>query len=86
MKTYRKPKLMVLSLSGDSLLCSCVIDVVEPGMDPTVMKMLREKYPQYVDNTSNLFATADGNDCTIQIEVVGYCKMNPTDTFKVFAS
>ena len=30
MKTYEKPKLIALSISGNDMLCACDVDVVDP--------------------------------------------------------
>ena len=85
MKTYEKPRLNALSLSGNSLLCSCAIDAVEPNMDPALKTIIQAGWPQITD-TSKLFATADGNACDTPIDIVGYCKMSPTETNMVFNS
>ena len=86
MKTYRKPKLMVLSLSGDSLLCSCVIDAVEPGMNAQLKATLEEIPGLDLSDTTKLFAVNDEIGCENPIDIDIYCKMSPSDTFKVFAS
>ena len=84
MKTYEKPRLNALSLSGNSLLCSCAIDAVEPNMNDSLKKALSLIPGIDLSNTANLFTAADA--CKQPIDIDGYCKMSPTETNMVFNS
>lgn len=70
MKIYEKPKLIALSISGNSLLCSCDIDVVggNSPIDPDIEELIRL--------SGGVAFTADSSECTVVIE--GYCKNTPT--------
>ena len=81
MKTYEKPVLNALSLSGNSLLCSCAYDVVEPSNDQDLIDTLRDLY----GDISKLFSQQDGS-CEEPINFKGYCKNTPSADLKVFNS
>lgn len=69
MKTYEKPKLIALSLSGNNMLCNtCAVDIIAPTEDQGLVDMLEIYGP-----IDTLFATAEA-DCATKIEISGYCK------------
>lgn len=80
MKTYEKPRLNALSLSGNSLLCSCAIDAVEPNMNPDLKQFLEDFN---LLGKSNLFVE-DMKDC--ELLVSGYCKNTPDSQHMIFNS
>lgn len=84
-KTYEKPRLVALSLSGNDLLCStCAFDVIGENADQGLLDMF-EAFG--ITITSNSFATSEG--CSMQIDdslVSGYCKFNGADNMTVFNS
>ena len=70
MKTYEKPKLIALSLSGNNMLCNtCAVDIIAPTEDQALVDIL-EDFHGPIDK---LFATAEA-DCAKHIEYEGYCK------------
>lgn len=77
MKTYEKPKLIALSISGNSLLCSCDIDAVG-GNSP-----ITPEIEELIKISGGVAFTVDSNECTVIIE--GVCKNTPTG-FIVFNS
>ena len=87
MKTYEKPALNALSLSGNSLLCACDADIVDPmnAAGAGLIAILGKLYT----NTSELFA--GDSDCTTNAYELGltidqYCKHAPEGALKVFSS
>lgn len=82
MKTYEKPRLTAISLSGNGALCqACAIDVVGDNADQNVLELLTMTYDANIDN---LFESADS--CTTECGVEGYCKFGPTADMTVFNS
>ena len=72
MKTYEKPQLMVLSLSGNDALCAaCAVDAEEPNMDPN-LKYALESFGYDIETC---FASSE--QCTNKIDVNDYCKFGP---------
>ena len=70
MKTYEKPKLIALSLSGNNVLCNtCAVDIIAPTKDQGLVDMLEDFYGPI----ETLFATGD-TDCVTKIDYNGYCK------------
>lgn len=72
MKTYEKPKLMVLSISANDLLCSCAY----PTKGDELLGMYDFNGNGYLDEsdfgkTDGLF-TEDADSCTKKY--YGYCK------------
>lgn len=72
-KTYEKPRLVALSLSGNDLLCAaCPIDAEGPNMDSTLSQILN-------DFGVDIFtALGSGEEC--QFEITGYCKFSSADS------
>lgn len=73
MKVYEKPKLVVISVLGNDLLCnSCSSDVVGGGgpRDPIIDEIIR-------DFGETVFTTSDG--CETIYDIIGYCKFSPSD-------
>ena len=81
MKTYSKPQLVALSLSGNDMLCACRYDVVLPNMSQEIQDLLKILG---VPNTANPFSTDAGCKYTTGLEM--YCKNTPTYMFIVFNS
>ena len=78
MKTYTKPKMVALSLAGNSLLCACEFDVSEPNMSEEIRRWLGNLGWLNSDKTgaqTGVF-TEDMNSCMRQLP--GYCKMGPS--------
>lgn len=72
-KTYEKPKLIALSLSGNNMLCNtCAIDIMGDNADKT----FKETMGDFFDVNK---AFADYEPCTEQIKIVGYCKFTGAD-------
>lgn len=70
MKTYEKPKLIALSLSGNNMLCNtCQTDIIGNNMDPA-FKATMEDFGIVI--TDNSFASSDS--CTAPVDISGYCK------------
>lgn len=81
MKTYEKPRLTAISLSGNGALCqACAIDVVGDNADQNVLDLLLMFDPEI----SNLFESTDS--CVTECGVEGYCKFGPTADMTVFNS
>lgn len=71
-KTYEKPRLVALSLSGNDLLCAaCPIDAVGPNMDPFLSQIIGDF------NIENVFGA--GTDCPNGLQVEGYCKFTSSE-------
>lgn len=67
MKIYEKPTLVMMSISGNDLLCSCQVDAVEPNAD--------KAYLATIDTLRALGKQPfDGNDNSCTGDVGGYCK------------
>lgn len=81
MKTYEKPRLTAISLSGNGALCqACAIDVVGDNADQNALDLLL----MFDSEISNLFESKDS--CTTECGVEGYCKFGPTADMTVFNS
>lgn len=81
MKTYEKPRLTAISLSGNGALCqACAIDVVGDNADQNVLDLLL----MFDSEISNLFESTDS--CATECGVEGYCKFGPTADMTVFNS
>lgn len=71
-KTYEKPKLIALPLSGNNMLCNtCGIDIIGDNADPEVTKRLNELGL----DIGQLFAHYE--DCAIKFD--SYCKFTGAD-------
>lgn len=64
MRTYEKPTLTLVSLSTNTTICSCQIDVVGPNKDPIAEDIL--------EDIPNAFAV---DNCEFGVD--GYCKFGP---------
>ena len=77
MKPYEKPKLIALSLAGNSVLCSsCTIDAKGANMDESFRRALGIAGWLDASGTeavSGVFTTED----PCGLEVLGYCKFVP---------
>ena len=72
-KTYEKPKLIALSLSGNNMLCNtCAIDIIGDNADKT----FKETMDDFFD-LDNAFASYES--CTKKIPIDGYCKFTGAD-------
>lgn len=81
MKTYMKPRLVALSLTGNDDLCgTCAIDAVEPDMDAALKRAL--ELAGGVDIDIAFASSAD--DCGVFLSE--YCKHAPTTNSILFAS
>ena len=81
MKTYEKPRLTAISLSGNGALCqACAIDVVGDNADQNVLELLTMTYDADIDK---LF---DDGSCSIGVDLNGYCNFGPTADMTVFNS
>ncbi len=73
MKTYEKPKLIALSISGNNMLCnSCTFDIIAPyngGADHGELGQMIEEFGYNFGSTET--------QCSLSI--VGYCKFNSVD-------
>lgn len=69
MKTYEKPRLIAMSLSGSNTLCSsCEIDIVGDNVDEIIkgfLEILDEPF-------------SSGDNCKDVLEIEGYCKFTAT--------
>lgn len=75
MKTYEKPKLMVLSFSANDVLCACVTPT--RGDD---------NFLKFDTNNNGLFERIDadnlgifGDDESCEVKYTGYCKFTSTN-------
>lgn len=67
MKTYEKPKLIALSISGNNMLCNtCTIDVIGDNKDDDLGDLIFDE---------GLFAA--GDPCDVVVDFKGYCKNTP---------
>lgn len=83
MKVYEKPKLMVLSVSADDMLCACTVGTRNPT-DSVIIK-LNEIYGGsngFLDPSDNVFGNGE-EGCSYPVDV--YCKHTP-EGFNVFTS
>lgn len=77
MKTYEKPRLTALSLSGNDLLCTgCQVDAEEPNMDPDLKAV--------VDDWKLLGKNPFTDDMGCEVPIEGYCKFTSSEI--VFSS
>lgn len=85
-KTYEKPRLVALSLSGNDLLCStCTFDIIGDNADQGLVGLIETGFG--VDITISSFSNEDGCATAIPgIEDTGYCKFNGADNMTVFNS
>ncbi len=88
MKLYEKPRLMVLSISANDMLCSgCSICTRgDYYWDP--FDLNHDGVLTHAEATSQgLFGSSDGeNSDSCSVPVDGYCKFNGTDPALVFTS
>ena len=71
-KTYEKPKLIALPLSGNNMLCNtCAIDIIGDNADKTFKETMGDFF-----DLNNAFASYESS-CKIPID--GYCKFNGAD-------
>lgn len=71
-KTYEKPKLIALPLSGNNMLCNtCAIDIIGDNADKTFKEIVGDFF-----DSDNAFASYE---CKEPIPIVGYCKFNGAD-------
>lgn len=82
MKTYMKPKLVALSLSGNDALCACKFDVREPNLNPYIELLLKGMNVSIAENPF----TNDAMECKKKIDLEEYCKFSPTAETTVFNS
>ena len=72
-KTYEKPRLSALSLSGNDMLCAaCPIDAQGSNMDATLSQILKDF------NVNVDVITGSGESC--ELEISGYCKFTSADS------
>ena len=70
-KTYEKPRLTALSLSGNDMLCAaCPIDVIGSNAQTEIVQMIRDFTG--MDVTSSSFASTEA--CIDGLAIEGYCK------------
>lgn len=70
-KTYEKPKLIALPLSGNNMLCNtCAIDIIGDNAD----KIFKETVGDFFDPN---VAFASYENC--EVEISGYCKFTGAD-------
>ena len=86
MKTYEKPKLMVLSISANDALCGTCFTAAR--FSPEDQSLLDKYYGNndgtLTDNELNaMFADAD-KTCSNKVDYQGYCKF--TGTNQLFSS
>ncbi len=88
MKTYEKPKLMVLSISANDALCTgCSIrtrgdaswSIFDPNWDGVLTRDEANNVGLFGSNEDE-----SGGSCSAVVE--GYCKFNGTDPALVFTS
>ena len=74
-KTYEKPKLIALPLSGNNMLCNtCAIDIIGDNAVPEIKRL-----EELGLDISKFFAAYE-TDCTESDHtIVGYCKFNGAD-------
>ena len=70
MKVYEKPKLVMMSISGNDLLCSCKVDVVGSNANPDYLQTIA----LLIEMGFSENALFDEGSCTTPVS--GYCKMN----------
>lgn len=71
MKTYEKPKLIALSISGNDMLCStCAVDIIGDNMDDD----FRSTYGDFISDPSQAFGEEDQACADKPWKVSGYCK------------
>lgn len=83
-KTYEKPKLIALSLSGNNMLCNtCAVDIIGSNMNDEFRQMLED-----LDiNINDLDQAFGENDCEgKKTTIIGYCKFNGADNRVVINS
>lgn len=75
MKTYEKPKLIALSLSGNNMLCnSCDVDVIGTNAKfPGLLDMIQDEY-----NSTAVFAQDECNT-PVDSNIYYYCKFTAPD-------
>lgn len=90
MKTYEKPKLMVLSISANDALCStCTLKTrIEGDVSGTLLDLVGgDKNGNGIfdrGDTENYFASTEA--CQDQLNVTGYCKFTTADGQMLFTS
>lgn len=77
MKTYEKPKLIALSLSGNNMLCNtCAVDIIAPYPDEN--QGLVEMLETFYGPVQSLFAAYES--CTVKPDITGYCKFTGAES------
>ena len=72
-KTYDKPKLIALSLSGNNMLCNtCAIDIMGDNADKTFKETMGDFF-----DVNKAFASYE--QCEKPISIDGYCKFTGAD-------
>ena len=80
MKTYEKPKLIALSLTGNNMLCSsCAHDVIGSNAETELVETLRDFFG-IINITESSFASNE--DCEEQedIQTDSYCKFTGAES------
>lgn len=73
MKTYEKPKLIALSLSGNNMLCSsCQFDVIGDNADPLAATI--KDMANVTTITEQNFASDEPCQVKLDIDITSYCK------------
>lgn len=79
MKTYEKPRLIAMSLSGNNTLCSsCEIDIMGDNADPTFKQLETDLGVTFTFGEAESCATDGGG-----IPVAGYCKFTATSNIVI---
>lgn len=78
MKTYEKPKLIALSLSGNNMLCNtCAVDIIAPFPDNN--KGLVDTLEDFYGPINSLFAAYE-ESCAVKPDITGYCKFTRAES------
>ena len=89
MKTYEKPKLMVLSISASDALCSCTARTrFENDINVALKSISTDINGDGIiqkSETGNYFANNEA-DCTAKFSLDGYCKFTTENGMMLFTS
>ena len=80
MKTYEKPRLIALSISGNNMLCStCPTDVIGSNGDQGIQRIFRDLYG-ISELTEQHFASGESCSESIPVSIEKYCKFTAADS------
>ena len=86
MKSYEKPRLMVLSISANDAICGgCQVSTRNDAWFKLMDSQVGNQNGVFELGEGGLFANAEDN-CSVPTDYNGYCKFSGADGYKLFTS